>query len=84
MTVYTKIKACFLDGEGWSLIKAYNDHKDGQQATSNLREDCEGFGEVNKRVAWATKNIYNTHFTRKHTYIHLRTSQPFYNIILPY
>ena len=29
----------------------------------------EGAGEVNKRVAWATANIDNTHFTTEHTYL---------------
>ena len=33
MTVYKKLKACFLDGEVWSYIKVYGVHKYGVQAT---------------------------------------------------
>ena len=36
-------------------------HKDGQQATVNLRENYEGSDEVNKRVAWERANIDNAH-----------------------
>ena len=42
--------------------------KDGLKATSNLCENYEGAGEFNKRVAWATAKIDNTHFKNEHTY----------------
>jgi hypothetical protein len=68
MTVYAELKACCLDGEGWAWIKAYDRNKDGREATANLRAHYEGDGEVNKRVAWATANIANAHYTSEHTY----------------
>ena len=52
MTVYTKLKACCLDVEGWSWIKVFDAHKYGRQATTNLCEHYEGSSEVNKCVAW--------------------------------
>ena len=68
MTLYTKLNACWLDGEGWALIKAYGTHKDDWQDSVNLREYYESDGEVNKRVAWEMSNIDNSHFTSKLTY----------------
>ena len=68
MTVYIKLKACCLDVEVCSWNKAYNVQKDGRQATEKLRENYEGSGEVNKRVAWAMEKIDNAHLTIKHTY----------------
>ena len=50
MAVYTKLKAFFLDGKGWSWIKAFDVQKYDWQATEKLREHYEGEGEVNKRV----------------------------------
>ena len=68
MTVYTDLKACLLDGKGWSFIKAFDMQKYIQQATVNLSEHYEVDGEVNKLVAWVTSNIENCHFMSKHTY----------------
>ena len=68
MTVYTKIKDYWLDGEDWSWIKEYNAQKDILQATSNLRDNYEGSGEFNKRVAWEMANIDNAQFMSEHTY----------------
>ena len=68
MTVYANLKACCLDVEGWSWIKVFHVQKDGQQATANLRDHCEGDSEVNKHVTLVTENIDNTHFTSEHTY----------------
>ena len=48
--VYTKLKACFLDGEFWSWIKVFDTQKDVQKATAKLREYHEGSGEFNKHV----------------------------------
>ena len=67
MAVYTNIKACCLDGEGWLWIKYFNSQEDGQHTTTNLREHYEGAGEVNKRVAWATANMDNAHSTSENT-----------------
>ena len=39
MAVYTKLKACCLDGEGWSWIKVFYVQKYGGQATANLLEN---------------------------------------------
>ena len=66
MAVYTKVKACCLDGEVWSYIKAYNVQKYVQQETANLREHYEGAVEFNKHVTWATVNIDNAHFMSEH------------------
>ena len=68
MDVFTNLKACCLDDEGWSWIKFFDAQEDGRQTTANLREHYEGAGEVNKRVAWEMENIDNSHFASKHTY----------------
>ena len=67
MFFYTNIKAYWLDVEDWSCIKAFDAKNDGRQATENSHANYEGSGEVNNYVAWATANIYNAHFTSKHT-----------------
>ena len=67
MSVYTNLKACYLDNEGLSYIKSYNTHRYGRQATENLINHYEGAGEVNQRVVWVMANIDNYHFMSKHT-----------------
>jgi hypothetical protein len=68
MTVYAELKACCLDSDGWAWIKQYDRMKNGREATANLRAHYEGDGEVNKRVAWATANIPNAHYSSEHTF----------------
>ena len=68
MAVYTEVKSCCLDSEGWSWIKVYNLQKYGQQATANLCEHYGGASELNKALAWETSNVDNSHFTNEHTY----------------
>ena len=68
MTVYAELKACCLDSNGWAWIKQYDRMKNGREATANLRAHYEGDGEVNKRVAWATANIANAHYSSEHTF----------------
>ena len=50
MTVYNDLNSCCLDGEGWLWIKAFDAHKDVQEATANLRAHYESASEVNKCV----------------------------------
>ena len=57
ITVYTKINAGFLDVEVWLWIKVYATYNDVQQATTNLRNNYEGAGGVNKCVSWATETL---------------------------
>ena len=52
MVFYSDLKACCLDGEVPSWIKLFDAQKDVKQSTTNLRENYEGAGEFNKRVAW--------------------------------
>ena len=68
MAVYNELKAYCLDGQVWSLNKAYDTQKDGQQATANIHNQYEGNSEVNMCVAWATANIYNTNFIMEQIY----------------
>ena len=50
MFVCTEIKACCLYGKVWPWKKYFDTHKDGRQATENLRKIYGGAGKVNKRV----------------------------------
>ena len=68
MTVYAKLKACCVDGDGWAWIKQYDRQKNGREVTANRRAHYECDGEVDKRVAWATANIMNAHYTSEHTF----------------
>ena len=68
MAVYTELKSCWLDGKGWSWIKAYDAKNYGQQATVDLREHYKSYGEVNNRVVLATAKIDNENFKSKHIY----------------
>ena len=51
MSVYSELKACCLDREGWAWIKLFDPKKYGRLAMASLREHYEGAGEANKRVA---------------------------------
>ena len=68
MTVYAELKACCLESDAWTWIKAFDNAKDGRLATQSLRTHYEGEGEVNKRTTWANANIDNAHYTSEHTY----------------
>ena len=68
MTVEGEIKACFLDREGWVWIKRFDRQNDGRLAMESLRAHYEGVEESNKRIAWATATIENSHYRSEHTY----------------
>jgi hypothetical protein len=54
MTIYTELKACCLDGEGWSWIKAYGAHKRVAWLTAN--------------VVYTSKHAYSFVYTSEHAY----------------
>ena len=68
MSVYGKLKACGLDSKGWAWIKQFDSKKYGRLTMVSLREHYKGAGEANKRVAWASAAIENSHYKSKHTF----------------
>ena len=68
MLVYGELKACCLDSEGWDWINRFDTRKYGRLEMVRLREHHEGAGEANKRVAWASDTIANSHYKSKHTF----------------
>ena len=68
MSVYGELKSCCLDSEGWAWIKRFDSKKDGRLAMVSLREHYEGAGAANKRVAWVSVVIANSHYKSEHTF----------------
>ena len=68
MSVYGELKACCLDIKGWAWIKRFDSKKDGRLVMVSLREHYEGAGEANKRFAWASAVIANSHYKSEYAF----------------
>ena len=68
MTVYAELKACCLDSKGLVWIKQFESNEDRRLAMVSIKEHYEGAGGVNKRVAWVSDAVTDSHYKSEQTF----------------
>jgi hypothetical protein len=67
-TVYQFLKNCALETPAWEWIRALDARQDGRQAMAALRQHYDGPGEVEKRLAFAKKQLSEIHYRSEQTF----------------